>query len=571
MKKIPNNETVGDEIDRLEIAAHCGRISRRKFITRLTQLGVSISAAQLMATKAAASAANRVPLRDEYDYIIAGAGPAGCVLASRLSQTGATVLLIEAGSDKVNQPKITDSRRFLENLGTETDWNNLSNPQTALNNRQLTTPTGRILGGGGSINAMMWLRSDVRDFRRWRKMVGPNWAPSRILRAFKRAENFQSEGNPTRRGKNGPIDIYRYANENPLTAASINGAKELGLSEVEHNSARRIDGVGITEFNILPNGRRSGPASGYLIPALSGSNLTIIFDTQVTSVKLEGSICRGVNAIMDGQEHQFIASKEVILSSGAFGSPRILMQSGIGPETELNSAGIIVAHNLSQVGKNLHDHMILGGIHFNAGHELSSNITLGNASSHAFFRTNPINEAPNIQVTCMQLPFPPGIIPVGEAFTILPWVSKPRSRGSVVPTGSRHTDPMLIDPAYLQDPYDLDTLISGFDYAIAWGLSDAMSPFVNSLRAPLTTSMTRQEKIDFIKQTAASGFHPVGTCAAGRDPNSSVVNQYFCVWGINNLRVVDGSVIPEIPGVNTHAPILALAELAAHTIINDKN
>jgi len=565
MKKVNSHEPTGEEIDELHLEALNGRLSRRSFITRLVQIGVSLGVAGTMATRTSAawSGPDVDVSRDEYDYIIVGAGSAGCVMADRLSATGASVLLIEAGTDQVDQPTITDSYRWAENFGSELDWSRSILSQTPLNDRQLYAAAGKVLGGSGSINGMLWFRGDVRDARRWQQLVGPGWKPSKLYEAFLRIENFLPGG--AYRGSTGALSVGRYASDNPITAASIAGAQELGLPPVDHNASAFIDGAGVADVNIFPDGRRSGPAQTYLVRALERNNFTVLTDALVTGLILSGSNCRGVSTVIDGKVRHFGASQEVVLSGGTFGSARLLMLSGIGPEDVLSSAGVALRHRLP-VGKNLHDHMILPGIRFNAGPELSLSETYGRVASHTFFRTNSLDEAPNIQVMCMQGLFPPDPLTAGQGFNIMPWLTKVKSRGTLAITGADPRDPLAIDPGYLREEVDRETMLAGLDYAISLGLTDAMVPFSRGLSSPLNPAMTREEKLAFIAANISPGVHFVGTCSAGRDPNHSVVDQDFRVWGIDGLRVVDGSVIPEIPGVNPQGPILTLAELAAETM-----
>lgn len=564
-KSIEEIEAQGKQIDDLEMDAFRGRINRRTFITRLLQLGVSVSAAGAMASRAHAAVSSRMPLVGNYDYIIVGSGSAGCILANRISACGASVLLVEAGIDQLDQPKIAIGDNWVDNLGSDTDWAYAMANQTELNNRSLSGNAGKTVGGSGSINAMFWLRGDLRDYLRWYQLVGQNWAPSRILAALNRIENYLP-GNDPHRSQQGLINVGRYASANPITDASIAAAVELGLPAVDHNASALIDGAGVADLNMLPDGRRSGPAQAYLLPALLRSNISLLENARVSGLMMNGNRCRGISAVVDNQVRNFTATREVILCAGAIGSPRLMMTSGIGPAAMLNAAGVQVRHDLPRVGENLHDHMILTGINFTAGPEFNPMPTLGRVASHAFFRTNPIHQAPDIQMTVMQTPFPPNVLPAGTGFTILPWVAKPLSRGRVTLTGSDPFAPLFIDPGYLSDQQDRQTLLTGLDYAIAMGTSQSMAPFAGSLTAPASGLQTTADKLAFIRQYASNGLHLSGTCAAGKNPNNSVVDDQFRVWGLNGLRVVDASVLPEVPGVNPQAAILALAELAAETL-----
>ncbi len=562
MKKLDNDETTGKQIDALELMAFRGTLTRRDFMANLIRLGISISAASAMATRAEASFLGRMALQDDYDYIVVGSGSAGCVMANRISANGATVLLIEVGGDQLKLPKIAQSEYWLENLGSESDWNLPLVPQSGFNNRPVNAAAGKTVGGSGSINAMFWLRGDIRDYQQWRQRVGYNWHPARMYRAFKRVEKFLPGGGP-HRGHDGAISVGRYSLDNPMTAASISGAVELGLSAVDHNSSVLIDGAGAADVNIFPDGRRCGPAQAYLIPALERPNISLLSDALVTRVTLRGTNCSGVDVVVNGETRHFTATREVLLCAGAIGTPRLLMQSGIGPVDELTAAGVTVRHHLPAVGKNLQDHTFLLGIHFHGGPELPASPTLGRIASHTFMRTNPVDRAPNIQVMCMQTPFPPSALPTSNGFSILPWVAKPQSRGSIRLTGADPSAPLLIDPGYLREAQDREALLTALDFAISLGMTDAMHPFASGIIGSAGSLTTRAEKLDFIAENSANGLHFVGSCSAGSDPSHSVVDQFFRVWGIEGLRAVDASVIPEVPGVNPQASILTLAELAA--------
>jgi choline dehydrogenase len=569
MKKKQGDDSIAAGIDDLELQFARGRLSRRTFINGLTGLGVSLAAAAALATRSEPAHANQVTRRKslsgEYDYIIVGAGSAGSVLANRISASGASVLLIEDGGADIDQAKIAQSESWLFNIGSETDWSYLTVPQAQLENRSVTANAGRVLGGSGSINAMFWLRGDARDYLRWHQLVGGNWSPFNLLRMFLRVETFL----PTQgwsRGRTGPIKVGRYSSAHALGQASIDGANELGIPAVDHNSAAFIDGAGLADVNILQDGRRSGPAQGYLLPALARPNLTVLSGARVLELEISRSVCRGVKVQFEGGVRTFSATKEVVSCGGTFGSPRLLLLSGIGPAAHLRSLGIRVKQHLPAVGTNLHDHLLLPGLLFRAGPALPASPTLGRVASHTFLRTNPSTEAPNIQVMCMQVPFPPGPVPDGEGFTILPWVVKPKSRGTLRLASSDPLASMIIDPAYLTDGRDLDTMVNSFDRALELGFTSAMQPFVNGLVQPELASLNRAEKESFIRKNVASGLHFVGTCSAGHNEQCAVVDREFRVFGVDRLRVVDGSVIPDVTGVNTQASILTLAELAAETM-----
>jgi len=556
--------TVGDQIDVLEKKALQGRISRRDLLRSLAALGVTATSALSLADHAEAAWANqkarRASLRDEYDYIIVGVGSSGCVLANRLSASGASVLAIEAGSDRIDQPKIDEAIRWIENPFTDTYWSRFTEPQAALDNRSLLAGSGTIWGGSGSICAMICLRGDIRDYARWHQLVGSEWNPAALRRAYLRTETYLPGDRP-HRGQHGPLIVSRFSEDYVLTPAYLDAGRELGLREIDNNSGGFLDGVSISEAHVTAEGRRSGPAQGYLVPALARPNLTVLSNTLVNSLVLRGSRCRGVNTVVDGAPRTFRAAREVLLCAGALESPKLLMLSGIGSEEQLAPFRIPLRHKLRAVGQSFHDHVLLYNFLLKARSTLPPPVS-NSMGAFAYFRTNPITSAPNIELMCGTMPFFTDALPLGEGFNIVPLLVKPRSRGTVSLTSNDPLQPLKIDPHYLEDPQDLDDMVTALDRCLAVSQTQALRPFTTGLFSQ-TPLRTREEKVAFIAANGGSGFHQVGTCAAGRNPASSVVDAGFRVWGVDNLRIVDGSVIPEVPAVNTHAPILTLAELAA--------
>ncbi|MFC5472964.1 GMC family oxidoreductase [Paraherbaspirillum soli] len=564
-----HDASVGPKIDELERAALSGKIGRRDFLARLLALGVSATSAGLLANHAEAANRNqrarRAALRDEYDYIIVGAGSAGCVLASRISATGASVLLVEAGGADIEQPKISDVKRWPENIFSDTDWGRTSVPRPGLGNRPQPASGGKIWGGSGSINAMIWLRGDVRDFRHWEQHVGPEWNLAALQRAYLRLATPLPSARPLRSPSGtGPITFGRYAPAHPLTAAYIAAGSELGLGEIEVNAGGALDGIGIAEVNATPDGRRSGPAQAYLIPALTRPNLTVLSNTLVTSLVLEGDDCRGINAIIDGVSTRITAARETILCAGTFESPKLLMLSGIGSADQLGAVDIQVRHEMPGVGRNLQDHILLKNILFKSQVALPPPL-MNAAAALAYFSNRSRLWAPDVEIMCLQSPFLTNALPLGSGFSIAPFLSKPRSRGCAKLVSADPRKPLSIDPRYLQETIDQDNLIMALDRSIDIGNSNALKGFSAGLY-PSPAPKTRSEKLAFIAQNGGAGFHYVGTCSAGRSPANSVVNSRFRVWGVDGLMVVDGSVIPEVTAVNTQVPILTLAELAAEQL-----
>ncbi len=550
------------QLDRLTLAAHLGAIDRRRFLKTLLAAGVSAVFAVELADQAAMAADNqrarRAHLLASYDYIVVGAGSAGCVLANRLSANPAVnVLLLEPGSADLDQPKLFDPTLWPLNFSSETDWAYVSTPQSGLNGRELSLAAGRVIGGSGSINGFVWVRGDARDYLAWERAAGPEWGALRMFSNFRRVESYSGEPDP-RRGRNGPIATTTVANGHPLTRPMIEAGREFGLREVALNGDPLLDGVGLADMNIR-DGRRSGPAQGYLLPALSRPNLTLLTGVEVLSLIIERGVCRGVNAVVGNEPVRFRADAEVVLSAGALRSPKILLHSGVGPADDLRALGIAVHADAPRVGRGLQDHVALFGVEFPTRQLIAPPI--GNGLGCFYYaRTNPAWEAPNIQIISIQSALGSPRFQPNEAFMLVPSVIKPRSRGELRLTSADPRSRARIDPRCLSAPEDVEALSRGLELATEIGLSRRLSSITTGVAFP--GRLSRQERIAYIRNAAFSSDHPCSTCAMGSDKRS-VLDPKLRVRGIRGLRVVDASAMPEVPAVNIHAPTLMLAENAA--------
>ncbi|MEQ5842441.1 GMC family oxidoreductase [Paraburkholderia acidicola] len=528
---------------------------RRDFLAKLIALGASAAGPGLSATYAAAALASQgAPIADSHDYVIVGAGSAGCLLADRLSATGASVLLIEAGSNLIEQPKISQVADWAQNLGSDTDWARKSVPQPGFANRAETLSAGKVWGGSGSINGMIWQRADPRDYLQWHRLVGDPWRPEALNRAY--LDVVQPTGH-TGGAAAGRLTIGRYADAHPLTGAFLAASMQTGLRAIDLSAGLALDGVGVSYVNATPDGHRSAPAEAMLAPALVRPNLDVITGALVTRLVMRGTHCHGVELVVDGERVTCSANRETIVCAGACESPRILMLSGIGPIDQLAPHNIQVRQALPAVGRNLHDHLLLRFV-FKAKTAVPPPVSNG-FSTMAFYGMSGQQYAPDIQVIGMQYPYGTDV-PAGAGYTVKPFLVKPRSRGAISLTSADPLAPLAIDPRYLEEAIDRDNVIAGVERSIDIG--SGMHEFYGSL-VPDVPLRSRADKLAFITANAAPGMHYAGTCAAGRDPATSVVDSHFRVWGVEGLRVVDASVIPEVPAVNAHAPVLTIAQLAA--------
>jgi choline dehydrogenase len=556
----------GERANHLMALAYRGGLSRRAFTAGLIACGFTAGAAKDAATHAAWAQANqaalREKLRDEYDYIIVGAGSAGCVLANRLSATGASVLLIEGGGTDIQQPKIAFTERWSTNFGTDTDWGHKSVPQKHLNNRVIVAPVGKIIGGGSSINATAWLRGTKQDYDAWEKAAGPNWSFEKLIPAFKRVERYEG-GESELRGGDGAIATRMPAANHPVTLAMIAAAREMGFTEHFdiNNTADWLEATGQQSTNTDHSMRRFSAVHGYLYPALTRANLTLLPDTLVTKIDVNNGVCAGVTTVVDGNLRRFRAGKEVILSAGGIMSPRLLMLSGIGPAAHLRELDIPVVVDAKNIGQNLHDHLLLRVFWSSKGKMPPRQDT--DHAGVAYLRTNPALPGPNSQISGrQQAPGVPGL-KADEGFAISPGLTKPVSRGTVRLASADPKALAVVDPNYFAEQADVDAYVAAIEFSLALGNSNA---FAELRKDQISLKGADKAAIaDFVRENALTYFHFVGTCAMGSH-ESAPVDESLRVRGVDRLRVVDGSVIPEVVVSNTNPAVLTLAERAAEII-----
>jgi choline dehydrogenase len=509
-------------------------------------------------------AALRAKLRDEYDYIIVGAGSAGCVLANRLSASGANVLLIEGGGTDIAQTKITFTERWSTNFGTDTDWGHKSVPQKNLKNRVIVAPVGKIIGGGSSINATAWLRGTKQDFDAWEKAAGPNWSFEKLIPAFKRVDRYEG-GESELRGGFGAIATRMPAADHLVTRTLIAAAKEMGFKEHFdiNNTADWLEATGQQGTNTDHSMRRFSAVHGYLYPALTRANLTLLPDTLVTKIDVENGICRGVTTVLGGETRKFRVAKEVILAAGGIMSPRLLMLSGIGPAAHLRDLNIPVVVDAKNVGQNLHDHLLLR-VFWSSNGKMPPRQDTDHAGV-AYLRTNSALPGPNIQISGrQQAPGVPGL-KADEGFAISPGLTKPVSRGTVRLASADPKALAIVDPNYFAEQADVDAYVAGIEFSLALGNS---KPFAELRKDQISLKGADKAAIaDYVRENALTYFHFVGTCAMGSD-QTAPVDGSLRLRGVDRLRVVDGSVIPQVVVSNTNPAVLMLAERAAEIILS---
>lgn len=518
----------------------------------------------------------------EYDYIIIGAGSAGCVLAARLTEDPETrVLLVEAGGPP-RAREIAIPAAFSKLFKTAVDWNYSTEPEPQLHNRSLYWPRGKVLGGSSSINAMIYVRGSARDFDDWERLGNPGWSFGEVLPYFKKSEH-QQRGPSEYHAIGGPLHVSDLRYVNPLTQAFLAGAEERGIAGNPDFNAATQEGVGLYQVT-QKNGRRHSAYNAFLQPVLRRRNLTILTQAHATRILLDRHRALGVAYIHNSASHEARAAREVLLCGGAINSPQLLLLSGIGPGEELQRAGIAPLHHLPGVGKNLQDHPMVS-----AGYVCKQPVSLRDAASlpnflrysvtHRGPLASNVAEAglfhrtrPNLPVPDLQLLFGPvyyrnhGFDTHPEhAFGFGPTLIFPQSRGEIVLRSADPLAPPAIRANYFCVPEDLRVIVEGVKLSRAIAHSNAFAPYRGEELHPGLNARTEADLAAFIRAEAQTLYHPAATCKMGNDP-LSVVDAQLRVHGIAALRVVDASIMPRVIAGNTNAATIMIAEKAADLI-----
>jgi choline dehydrogenase len=505
-----------------------------------------------------------------FDYVIVGAGSAGCVVARRLVEgLEATVLVLEAGGPDEGAASIANPPQWVENIGSRFDWAYTYAPNPHLENRSLPLARGKVLGGCGSINGMLWARGNRVDYDGWAEAGNVGWDFESVLPLFKKSEDWEDGANEFR-GAGGPMRVERARDLDPVSTALVDAGRSCGMPYLHDINIPDPEGVGPQNLNVR-NGRRCSPADAFLRPAMSSESLTVVTGAQTVKLRLRGTRCIGVDVLIDGRPYSIDASREVILCAGAIDTPRLLMLSGIGPHPELKQLGIATVVDLPGVGRNLQDHVLVAGLCFQAKQPLprpNNNLS----GSAAFWKSRPELGVPDLMLVPVQGPFLSDEIraryPIpDEAFTILLGLVRPQSRGFLRMKTATHDGPLEIQPNFLAEQADVDALVSGVGFGLDISSRPAFRKLIERRVAPVKgLSLSRDEALTFLRRSCVSYFHPVGTCAMGSG-REAVVDAELRVRGVEGLRIADASIMPAITSANTNAPCVMIGEFAARRIV----
>ncbi|CCD87850.1 choline dehydrogenase, a flavoprotein; alcohol dehydrogenase [Bradyrhizobium sp. ORS 285] len=527
----------------------------------------------------------------EFDYVVVGAGSAGCVLANRLSSDGKhKVLLLEAGPKDTNiwiHVPLGYGKLFKEKT---VNWMYQTEPEPGLDGRSVFQPRGKVLGGSSSINGLLYVRGQHEDYDRWRQRGNVGWGYDDVLPYFKRAEN-QSRGGDDYHGVGGPLPVSDWRHDDPLSEAFVKAAVEAGLPfNADFNGASQ-EGVGFFQTTTR-RGRRASSAVSYLRPALGRSNLHVETDALAQRILFEGRRASGITFSQRGRLRTARARKEILVSSGAYNSPQLLQLSGVGPGELLRQHGIDVVLDAPGVGSDLQDHLqvrivmrcsqritlndivnhpvrkVLAGARYAAFRKGPLTIAAGTAG--AFFKTDPRLASPDIQIHF--IPF--STDKMGEklhtfsGFTASVCQLRPESRGSLRIRSADPVTPPEIRINYLASETDRRANIDGLRILRKILAAPALRPYVSDEAFPGPKVVSDDDILAYCRQTGSTIYHPTSTCRMGTDA-LAVVDQRLRVRGVDGLRVVDASIMPDLVSGNTNAPVIMIAEKASDMILQD--
>jgi choline dehydrogenase len=512
-------------------------------------------------------------LKPHYDFIICGSGSSGSVLARRLAENpDVNVLLVEAGGGD-DVPSVMNAGQWFQNMGSEFDWNFVGEPNRHLKGRSLSSNMGKMLGGGSSINTMMWARGHRDDWDFFAAESGDMaWNYQAVLNLYRRLEDWHGEPDPKYRGTGGLVFVQSAPDPSPIAPAMVEAARSVGLPSFENQNGRMMEGDGgasIADLNVR-DGRRRSIFRAYTFPYMDRPNLTVLTQALVTRVIIEGKKATGVEIFHEGKLSRIRAGREVILSLGALHTPKVLMQSGIGDQDELRKFGIPLVQHLPGVGRNFMNHCGIACIW-----EYQQPLPPRNNAVEAtfFWKSKPEFVVPDLQTIQAEVPYcsPESAAqfnPPQSSWTLFAGVARPESRGQIHLTGPTPLDPIRIDDNILSHPDDLKAAIASVQLCREIGNSAPLRPFAK--REVMPGNLKGRDLENFVRDGLLGYAHQTSTAKMGRD-SMSVVDDTLKVYGVDNLRVADGSVMPRITTGNTMAPCVIIGDRAGEILKLEHN
>jgi choline dehydrogenase len=562
-------------LDRLERQLIAGRIDRRVFIKAVTASGLATTGVLAWADELDAIRANQgeraKKLNGAYDYIVVGTGSAGSALVGRLAaaKPNASILVLEAG-DWDTAPSVMDPSVWFTNLGTDRDWKDVAIASASTNNRAIPEHMGRVVGGGSSINATIWVRPFKADLDHWADESGDkDWGYEHGLSIYRRVENWQGKPDARYRGQGGPVWCQPAANPHPLAPAMLAACRSLNLPVLDdQNGAREEGSGGFALMNqIIREGRRQSMARSYLYPVLSRKNVTLLVNTHVDRLTFAGTRATGVAISGAAGVRRIQAKAEVIVCAGGINTPKLLMLSGIGDEALLRSHGIKTLVNAPEVGRNFQDHLLHGGCVWEPKEHIPHRNSAANAAG--FAKSQASLASPDVNLVQIELPYTSDVVgkrytPPNTSWALCAGLVAPKSRGEVRLKSANPADRPVVDARFLSHPDDVKALAYGIEMAREIGNSPAMSAFVKREVVP-NQKLSGQDMENFVRDGATTYFHQAGTCRMGKD-NKAVVDAQLRVNGVKNLRIADSSIMPRIASVATMASCVLIGERMAEIL-----
>jgi choline dehydrogenase-like flavoprotein len=504
-----------------------------------------------------------------YDYIVVGGGASGSVIAGELSKTGAEVLLVESGGPD-DAPTVGNPSIWFYNVGGPLDWKLPIAPVPQLNDRKFNMALGHVLGGGSSINALVWSRGLASDYDAWERNGASGWGFKDVLPTFKAQEDWEGGANEWR-GVGGPIHVRRSATPHPTAPAFLEAARQMGFAILDDTNGPMRPGAGYINMNIAADGTRVSSARAFLRPNLGRPNLTLLLHANATKIVFEGDRASGVQIVTGDGVRNVSATREVILTAGTIHSAQLLLLSGIGNAAELQRLGIAPVANLRGVGHNLQDHIILSGVVYAYKGKMPDRPVDSNAVEAMLYLSSGLSSHPaDINLVLEQLPLltPEASARFGEppkeGFTIAPALVQPTSRGQVRLASTDWRDAPIIESNYLSTDHDLAATVRAIEVARELGRQTAFDGVREAEVVP-GPKASRQDLVDFARTASASFGHAVGTARIGTDADA-VVDSNLCVHGVRGLRVADASVMPSVVAAPTNAPSIMIGGRAAALI-----